>query len=214
MALLEQMIKPRLVTGLVANYCTQIPEINFEHPLPSGLVGIRLFDGGREYVDMLNLEVVIYGRSFVRDNCQRRFLAAMSIDDLQLLLPKLQRRLRELELRNQDFFPPIPDIVERYYTGEGPLARVIHQPDVRLGSVSASHLERPFPEGSANYRFPVIISGLTPTTDRRVPMLLLTVRGAAKLAYDAQKKILQMPFSGKRAIEIRQQTDPDRIVYF
>ncbi len=208
------MIKPRLVTGLVANYCTQIPEKGLEHPLPAGLVGIRLFDGVREYVDMLDLEVVIYGMSFAGDDCKKRFLAAMSMDDLKLLLPRLQRRLRELELRNLNSSPSLPDIVERLYTGEGPLARVIRQPDVKLGSVSVSHLERPFPEGSANYHFPIIIEGLTPQADRRVPMLLLTPKDAARLAYDAQKKILQMPFSGKRAIEIRRQTDPDGLVCF
>lgn len=203
--------KVRLVSDIEVCFHSQLPERMYEHPVPHGIVGIRVWEEGRSYVEILNQEVAIYTRGFPGDQVKRRLAATMSIDDAGSLTEKLQKVMKYAEKAEKN---PLPTKLTKYNPDDYPQAKIIKNPSVEIGEIPADTLELPYPIGVDNSAYWVTIMGDAPNDDGRIPVMLLTTREAGRLIYGIRRILDTMPTRGKGIIKTEEIFGQKRIVYF
>ena len=77
----------RSISNIIVAYHHSIDSRRVSQPLPHGLVAIRVYDNGREYFQILNQEVAIYGTE--AGNCYSHLVATTSAKDASRLVDQL-----------------------------------------------------------------------------------------------------------------------------
>lgn len=206
--------KLRLLSGTKVTFHTQLPETMFEHPIPSGIVGVRLYETGRETLDVLNQEIGIWTNPFPGDPVPARLAATLSIDDARSLIPKLLSVLNEID-KNSSTIITIPSSKSPrdYNPDEYPEVRILVEPDVEISSIDVENIEYPYPLGSEERRYNIVISSLS-GNGQRIPVLLLDELETKRLAEGLGKALGQFKGRGKGAVKIEEKVRPQRLVYF
>lgn len=202
----------RVVTGLRVYFHSQIPEAAVEHPVPEGIVGIRLFDAGRPHIELLDQEIAIYGRSPQGSLNPTYLIATLSVADA-LTLPQ---RLIEARKKVDEAYESVFVESEGYgVLTHRLLSRILRNPDVEV--LSPEHdisFERPLPSALERVRQNILITSDSPVTNQRYAALALTPNDATLLANGILSIHSNIPFRGLGAIDIEKRFQPARVVTF
>lgn len=200
--MIEPEIRPRIIINSWVNGPVQLPERYFEHPLPPETYGIRVYNGGRLEIDILDKEVAIYSNSLPGDPVVRRLAAVLSFDDAKILLSKLPPIIRT---RYTVIPPIIPNQSRNFNPDNYPPARVILEPDIVVSDLEPEEIEHPFPSGSEGLRFPLVIKGISPFSEEKIPMLILNRTEIINLYGQLQKTLKGSYFRGYKAVSIEKE---------
>ena len=205
-------IKPRIIINTWIHGPVQLPERLFEHPLPKSTYGIMLSSGSKPEIDILDKEVAIYSKGFPGDPVVRRLAAVLSVEDAKTLMSQLPSMINahyavishtiisQKRNFNPDNYPPV---------------RIILEPDIVESNIDPEEIEHPFPSGSTGLSFPFAIRGISPISEEKIPMLLITKAEAINLYESLKKSLNQSCFRGNKAISVeREFVSPSRLVCF
>lgn len=205
-------IRPRIILNSWVNGPVQLPERYFEHPLPPDTYGIKVLNGNISEIEILNKEVEIYSRSFPGDPVIRHLAAVLSFEDARELMLKL---LPAIHLDEKIIPDTIPKQEKNFNPDNYLPARIIAQPEVMVGNIDLEKVEIPFPSGSEGLRLSLIIAGVSPFSEEKVPMLLLNKIEAINLYGQLQQVLIRPFFRGNKAVSIEKELlSPKKLVRF
>lgn len=210
--MIEPEIRPRIIINSWVNGPVQLPERYFEHPLPPETYGIRVYNGGRPEIDILDKEVAIYSNSYPGDPVTRRLAAVLSIEDAKSLFSQLPPMIHA----NNGMVPhTFPHQNRGFNPDNYPPARIVSKPDIVENNFEPGEVEYPFPSGSEELVLPLAIRGASPYSGEKVPMLLLNNDEATNLYRQLQQILKQSSFRGHKAISVEKELIlPKRLVQF
>ncbi len=183
---METIIQPRFLTEPHVYFHSQINADQFEEPIPEGIFGVTLQEGGRPYVDVLDQEVAIYSR-VVKYWLNPYYMAAtVSMEDALSLRDGLMVAAEAGKVKMEDQAMILQqDVPAR--------ARILNKPTVELmlGGV-------------------VITSLVTPTD--RIRAFVVNQEDALKLARGISEVLEQNRFRGSAIVDVLNKVTPGKVV--